>query len=85
MKMSRHALVRSKQKGIPSDLIDIILQFGTPVKRPGNVLEIQIKKKDKNEIIKHLKWLIHSVEKGANKAILADISLKEIVTVYHKY
>lgn len=85
MKMSRHAIVRSKQRGIPSDLIDIILQFGTPVKRPGNVLEIQINKKDKNKIIKRLKWLIHSVEKCANKAILADISLKEIVTVYNKY
>ncbi len=83
MKISRHAAIRSQQRGIPKDYIDIIVKYGTPVRRQGDTLEYRLHKRDKARIIGHLKQLIQSIDKCGNKAVLVDSRLKEIVSVYN--
>jgi len=83
MKISHHAHKRSQQRGIPKDYIEIILRYGTPVRRQGDTLEYRLHKKDKDRIVSHLKQLIQSIDKCTNKAVLVDSNLEEIVTVYN--
>jgi len=83
MKISNHANKRSQQRGIPKDYIEIILRYGTPVRRQGDTLEYRLHKKDKDRIVSHLKQLIQSIDKCTNKAVLVDSNLEEIVTVYN--
>lgn len=70
MRLSVHSMVRSQQRGIPLDMIEIILRFGTPEKRPGNVLGYRLRKRDKARIVSSLKRQIQRIEKAAAKAVL---------------
>ncbi|MBW1689896.1 MAG: hypothetical protein DRG87_02745 [Deltaproteobacteria bacterium] len=83
MKVSNHANKRSQQRGIPKDYIDLILEYGTPVRRQGDTLEYRLHKKDRDRLVKHLKQLINSIDRCTNKAVLVDSDMKEIVTVYN--
>ena len=83
MRISNHASIRSQQRGIPKDYIDIILRYGTPVRKQGDTLEYRLRKKDKERIIKHLKQLIQSIDKCTGKGVLVDSNMEEIVTVYN--
>ncbi len=82
--LTRHAAVRSRQRGIPKDCVDLILRYGKPKIRPGNTVEYRIRKRDKNRIIRDLKILINKVEKSSQKAVLLDRAQEEVVTVYHR-
>jgi len=82
MDISKHAKIRCQQRGIPNNYIDLIVQFGTPLYKPGGVIEYSINKKDKNQIQNHLKNLINRLDKIGNKAVL--VIENQIITVYHK-
>ncbi|MBD3377598.1 hypothetical protein GF406_21395 [candidate division KSB1 bacterium] len=82
MDISKHAEIRCQQRGIPKNSIDLILQFGTPLCKPGGVIEYKIYKKNKSQIQAHLKKLIDRLDKIENKAVL--ISDNQVITVYHK-
>lgn len=83
MQLSEHAKIRSQQRVIPNDYIEMILEYGTYIKKPGSALEIKIKKKDKENIIKHLKRLIYLIEKCSKKGLLIDENMKTILTLYN--
>ena len=83
MQMSDHAQVRAKQRGIPNHYVDIILQYGTAIRRPGQAFEIQIRKKDKNRIIRELKRLINAVENSSKKALIVDRDMETVITLYN--
>jgi hypothetical protein len=83
MRVSNHAFKRSQQRGIPKDYIELILEYGTPVRRQGDTLEYRLHKKDRDRIVRHLKQLIQYVDRCTNKAVLVDSKLEEIVTVYN--
>ena len=82
MNISKHAVVRSQQRGIPTDDIDLIMQFGKPQYKPGGAIEYSVTKKDRNRMIIHLKHLINHLDKIANKAVL--VIENQVITVYHK-
>lgn len=82
--LSQHAAIRSNQRGIPLYLIDLILEFGTTVNKPGGAIELILTKKTKNELIKHLKRIMHIIEKTKNKAVLVDSDMNDVITVYIK-
>jgi hypothetical protein len=85
MNISSHAKIRSQQRGIPENLISLILQFGTASQKPGNAWELRIGKKGKNQAIMHLKYLIQCMDKITNKAVIVNEEMDQIVTVYNKY
>lgn len=85
MELSKHAKIRSQQRSIPENYINMIMQFGTPTRRPGNALEYKINRKSKNHVISHLKHLINIVDKCSKKAVLVDAeNLNKIITVYNQ-
>lgn len=83
MNMSKHATSRSQQRAIPADCIDLIMNHGTPTKKPGNAWEYTLRKKDKEKLFKHYKRMIHLVEKAAEAAVLVADDNNKIVTVYN--
>jgi hypothetical protein len=82
MKRSIHAIMRSQQRGIKNNHVDLILKHGTPIRRPGNVMEYRLNKRDRARIIETLKRDIQSMDKCTSKAVLVDTKTKEIITVY---
>lgn len=65
------------------NVIDLIIQFGTPMEKPGKALEFRLQKRDKIKVVSHLKHLIQSVDKIENKAVLINTNEDEIITVYN--
>ncbi|MGE0083163.1 MAG: hypothetical protein AB7S75_01945 [Desulfococcaceae bacterium] len=83
MQVSGHAGLRARQRGIPQEHVDIIMQYGTPVEKPGRAFEIQISKKDRDRIIRDLKNLIKTVEKCSSTALLVDRHMGTVITMYN--
>lgn len=48
MDISRHATMTCQQRGIPRDIVDLIMEFGTPHNKPGGAIEYSVRKKEKN-------------------------------------
>jgi hypothetical protein len=84
MQLSRHAKRRSQQRAIPKDYIEMIMEFGTPIRKPGNAFEYKLHKKNKDRIISHLKHLLSAVDKCTKKAVLVDAdNVDDVITVYN--
>jgi hypothetical protein len=83
MRLSKHASVRSRQRGFPVDCISLIINFGTPIRRPGDALEYRLRKKDKVKVINYYKHQIQLLDKAAEKAVLVSGDTAEIITVYN--
>jgi len=81
---TNHALKRVQQRGIPFEIVELIMQYGTPIPQPGGVYEYFIKKKDKNKIIRVAKKLIQALDKADGKAVLVNIESDQVITVYTK-
>ena len=85
MNLSKHAIARSQQRGVPLEIIDLIAKYGTPKHRPGNALGYEISRKHANRLIQSLKRIIHRLERSADVVIIVSgDSPEEIITVYHK-
>ena len=83
MVFSNHALKKQRQRGISNDCIELVLQLGKPIERPGNAVEYRIPKKDRPIIIKEFKHKLNELEKAFNVGILTSESDGEIITVLH--
>lgn len=83
MKKTKHAEIRSQQRGVSQEQIDLILSFGKKTRRPGGGWEYRIKKKQKTTAISELKRRIRLIEKSADKGVLVNQNLDTIITVYH--
>ena len=84
MKLSKHAQIRSQQRGIPSKLINIVIDHGKPEQGKGGAQVYRITKKDKNEIITQLKQNIQIFEKSSNINVVVSAD-GEIITAHHDY
>jgi hypothetical protein len=83
MNLSKHAIARSKQRGINCDLIELILEQGSEERRPGGAVEVRINKRDRTRMVADLKRRIRMIERAAGKAILMANDGK-IITVYNR-
>ena len=83
MQKTKHAVIRSQQRGIQQKMIDVILTYGTTIRRPGGAWEYRITKQKKNEIIASLKHEIRAIEKSIGRVVLTTDDQKSILTVYH--
>jgi len=78
MDISRHASIRSRQRGFQQMDLFLIENFGAPVKKKGNLIEYRVTQKSSKQIIQALDRICH-------KAILVDEINGEIVTAYNLY
>ena len=84
MELSKHAEIRSQQRSIPKDYIEMIMEYGTPTKKPGNAFEYKLHRKNRDRVISHLKHLITLVDKCTKKAVLVDAdNVCDVITVYN--
>ena len=79
--LSKHAIVRGSQRGIRSDQINSILDYGERRKKPGGAYEYYLPDKTIQRVINQLRKQIHTFEKARNKAIVVS-SDGEVITVY---
>lgn len=82
MRISKHAIRRCSQRGIPEKVLGIIQIAGAPVRKPGNAYEIAIRRADREVIIAKLHHLIRDIERTAGKAVLTDKN-GDVITVYN--
>lgn len=75
MELSKHALARKQQRGFQSGDIELITAFGTCLERPGNLLEYQITRKRK-------KQLIQALDRVMDRAVLLSSDEEKVVTLY---
>jgi hypothetical protein len=81
MEFSNHSITRQQQRGIPDAIVNMILEFGTKFRKPGNAFEYRITPKDRVKVIKDLKSQLQALDKASNKAVL--VSEECIVTAYN--
>jgi len=74
MELTGHACKRSRQRGFQEGDIELIMNFGTPIKRPGNTIEFQMRQED----IKHI---VQALDRIRHKAVLTD--QEKVITVYN--
>jgi hypothetical protein len=74
MELTGHANKRSRQRGFQEGDIDLIMKFGTPVKRPGNAVEFQMRRED-------IKQIVQAHDRIRHKAVLTD--QEKVITVYN--
>ncbi len=82
MTITKHAIQRSQQRGIPQNEFDLIMQIGTSSDRPGSATEYVVLKKDKIKAIEFLKKMIQKIDKMEGSAVLTNGN--SVVTTYHK-
>ena len=82
MDISKHAKIRCQQRGIPISIVDLIMQFGTPIPKAGGAFEFRILRKDKNRVQSYLKQLTSLLNKTSDIALIE--SNGKILTVYQK-
>ncbi len=70
--------------------IDLIIRYGSRITRPGGVVEYFIRKKDRESIIRDLKYRgnpkyhIQKLDKLIGMAIIVDEDHAVIITAYHR-
>ena len=74
MELTGHANKRSRQRGFQEGDVELIMSFGTPVTRPGNAVEFQMRRKN----IKHI---VQALDRISHKAVL--INQEKVITVYN--
>jgi hypothetical protein len=79
-----HSLKRCKQRGIREADLELIMLYGSKIRRPGGVWEYFVAKKDKDRIIGYLKNLIQRMDKLGGKAVIVDEYGSTIITAYHR-
>ena len=84
MNLSNHCLTRCKQRGIKQSNIELILSFGSKIRKPGGVFEYYISNKDRQEAIQFFKRCIQSLDKLNGKAVIVNEDSEQIITAYHK-
>ena len=83
MNLTLHASKRLRQRGIREDCLNLLLEYGKPKRKVGNVTELKLNKKDISDITHELKRLIRKLSAVKNKAILIDETSNTIITAYH--
>ena len=84
MKLSKHARLRLKQRGISSKQIKMVIDHGITKQGKGGTQIYQITKKDKNNIITQMKQYIQALEKSSNIKVVVS-SDNAVITAYHDY
>ncbi len=84
MYLTKHALVRQQQRCVLLSTIELILEHGTPLKKPGKAYEYRILKKNKKELLSDLPQNRQVIDKIMGKRVLVS-SEGVIITVYNTY
>lgn len=83
MKMTKHAKIRCQQRGIKSDLLDIILLHGKESILPGGATGYFLRKKDRKRLVRECKRLIQLLDHFTGIQIIESAE-GLMLTAYHR-
>lgn len=75
MKLTKHAVKRAQQRGLPEDLLLLIVLFGEVVAEGNGGIKLQILDKTRAKIIQLL-------DKCREKVLITDKNYESIITAY---
>ena len=82
MKLTKHAKQRAQQRGIKPSIVSLILEYGTPVKRPGHATEYRLTTKDAAALAQASREEARRFERAKNKAVLVANDDQSVITAY---
>ena len=80
MRISKHADIRSQQRGISKEVKDIIFSFGIRNPRPGNAEEYRITKKTSRRLISEHKKIVKGMKNNMDGLVFNEVP-KSILNV----
>jgi len=83
MEISKHAQIRTQQRGIPESVVELILDYGSPNDVKGKAIAFEVTGETINSLLSQVKSLLHNIEKLRNKVVLVSEDGK-VITAYHK-
>lgn len=84
MNLTSHAATRTQQRRIPHLLIDLLLQFGTRERAPGQANYVFFDKPSKRRVSAYAGPLIRSMEEHLNVYAIVDCDDRVITTGYRQ-
>jgi hypothetical protein len=84
MTFTHHAAMRMRQRGVPEEILDLVLQFGRERPRPGRACEISMTRCDAANLVGILKRMIHMIEKAQRKKAVISRTDGAVITVYSR-
>lgn len=86
MIITAHAMKRCRQRGIPEYLLDIVMDMGAKMKKPGGAALMSVRKTEIDMAIHECKAIIQGLErvKRQNIAIVVDENDETVITTYRQ-
>jgi len=87
MILTKHALIRLKQRGIPKRAMELAITHGKSGRRPGKVVEYTLSKKEANFLksdYQDEKKAIRDIEKAVKVAVIVSEKNNTIITAFHR-
>ena len=87
MILTKHALIRLKQRVIPRRSVELTISYGKSMKRPGKVREYTLNKREARFLIgdhSDDKKAIQDIERAKKISVRADASNDEVITAFHR-
>ena len=81
MKMTRHAVQRMNQRGINKNMLDMVMEFGTP--HNGRY---SLNKKEANQVIVRLQRMLNDLKRIADKGGITVVMENDTyITAWNKF
>ena len=84
IKKTKHGEARIQQRGIPQEVLDLIMEYGTDQRAHGNATKCYLNKRGLDERAHELKSELQLIDK-AKKVRYIESDGGEIITVYREY
>ena len=84
--LTKHALIRLKQRGITKCAVDLTITHGKSRKRPWKVIEYNLGKREAKLLIAghNDKIAINDIEKATEISVIVNDSNDKVITVYRR-
>ena len=84
MRVTRHAQIRSKQRGIPKGAVNLVITYGIGQKVCGDATKYLLDKRAIDHGIHELKSQIQTMEKLKTLRVIVADDEQDVITVYHE-
>lgn len=81
VKLSKHAVHRSSQRGIPLGVAQLIFDLGEINFAHGSATKLSLGRKDVERLEKTLRGILKKIERGRNRALVVS-SDGTVITLY---
>lgn len=84
MRYTRHAHARTQQRGIPGELVDLIMNEGSYQRERQGIFRVKISNRDYMQCVQRFKAnnQIQLLEKAKNRTLIVDFYSNSLITAY---